>query len=73
MQISLYVHLPYFLNRFFSNDKFIVFNDVVYVKPNRFKAANAEINQNRSFWISIVSTLVSVATLATTIILNTRK
>jgi polysaccharide export outer membrane protein len=48
-------------------------NDVVYVKPNRFKAANAEINQNRSFWISIVSTLVSVATLVTTIILNTRK
>ena len=47
-------------------------NDVVYVKPNRYKAANAEINQNRSFMISIVSTLVSVATLATTIILNTR-
>ena len=45
-------------------------NDVVYVKPNRYKAANAEINQNRTFWISIVSTLVSVATLATTIILN---
>ena len=47
-------------------------NDVVYVKPNRYKAANAEINQNRSCMISIVSTLVSVATLATTIILNTR-
>ena len=47
-------------------------NDVVYVKPNRYKAANAEINQNRSFWISIVSTLVSVATLVTTIILNAR-
>lgn len=47
-------------------------NDVVYIKPNRYKAANAEINQNRSFWISIVSTLVSVATLVTTIILNTR-
>lgn len=47
-------------------------NDVIYVKPNRFKAANAEINQNRSFWISIVSTLVSVATLVTTIVLSTR-
>lgn len=47
-------------------------NDVVYVKPNRYKAANAEINQNRSFWISIVSTLVSVATLVTTIVLSTR-
>ena len=48
-------------------------NDVVYVKPNRYKSANAEINQNRSFWISIVSTLVSVATLVTTIVLNTSK
>ncbi len=48
-------------------------NDVIYVKPNRYKAANAEINQNRSFWISIVSTLVSVATLVTTIVLNTTK
>ena len=48
-------------------------NDVVYVKPNRYKAANAEINQNRSFWISIVSTLVSVATLVTTIVISTTK
>lgn len=47
--------------------------DVVYVQPNRYKAATAEINQNRSFWISIVSTLVSVATLVTTIILSTNK
>lgn len=44
--------------------------DVVYVRPNRYKAATSEINQNRTFWISIASTLVSVATLVTTIILR---
>ncbi len=42
-------------------------NDVVYVQPNRYKAATAEINQNRSFWISIVSTLISAATLVISI------
>lgn len=42
--------------------------DVVYVQPNRYKAATAEINQNRTFWLSIASTLVSVATLVTTIV-----
>lgn len=47
--------------------------DVVYVQPNRYKAATSEINQNRTFWISIASTLVSVATLVTTIVLSTRK
>jgi polysaccharide export outer membrane protein len=45
-------------------------NDVIYVKPNRYKAANSEINQNRNFWLSMVSTLVSVATLVTTIAIN---
>ncbi len=43
-------------------------NDVVYVQPNRYKAATSEINQNRSFWISITSTLISVATLVLSII-----
>lgn len=43
-------------------------NDVVYVKPNKYKAATSEINQNRTFWLSIVGTLVSVATLLITII-----
>ena len=46
--------------------------DVVYVQPNRYKAATSEINQNRTFWLSIVSTLVSVATLITTIVLSTK-
>lgn len=47
--------------------------DVVYVQPNKYKAATSEINQNRTFWLSIVSTLVSVATLITTIVLNTSR
>lgn len=40
--------------------------DVVYVQPNRYKSATAEINQNRTFWLSIISTLISVATLIVT-------
>ena len=41
--------------------------DIVYVKPNRYRAATAEINQNRTFWLSIVGTLVSISTLVITI------
>ena len=37
--------------------------DVVYVQPNRYKAATAEINQNRNFWLSIVSTLLSATSI----------
>ncbi|MBE6176168.1 MAG: polysaccharide export protein [Rikenellaceae bacterium] len=43
-------------------------NDVVIVSPNRYKAATSEINQNRSFWISLASTGISLATLVMTII-----
>lgn len=43
-------------------------NDVVYVKPNRYKAATAEINQNRTFWLSLVGSLVSVSTLVISVI-----
>ena len=38
-------------------------NDVVYVKPNKYKAQTGEINQNRTFYLSLISTAVSVATL----------
>ena len=41
--------------------------DVVYVTPNKYKAQAGEINQNRSFYISLVSVAVSVATLLVTI------
>ena len=43
-------------------------NDVVIVSPNKYKAATSEINQNRSFWISIATTAISVATLVITVI-----
>ena len=43
-------------------------NDIVLVSPNKYRAASAEINQNRSFWISLASTGISFATLLITII-----
>ncbi len=42
-------------------------DDVVYVTPNKYKAQAGEINQDRSFYISLVSVAVSVATLLVTI------
>ena len=42
--------------------------DVVYVQPNKYKAATSEINQNRTFWLSIISTLITAASLALTIV-----
>lgn len=41
-------------------------NDVVYVKPNKYKAQTGEYNQNRSFYISLASTAIAVATLIVT-------
>ena len=43
-------------------------NDVVIVSPNKYKAATSEINQNRSFWISLASTTISLATLIVTLV-----
>jgi polysaccharide export outer membrane protein len=43
-------------------------NDVIIVSPNKYKAATAEINQNRSFWISLASTAISLATLLITVL-----
>lgn len=43
-------------------------NDVVIVSPNKYRAAAAEINQNRSFWISLTSTAISLATFLITVI-----
>ena len=42
-------------------------NDVIYVKPNEYRAQAGEISQNRSFYISLISTAVSVATLIVTL------
>ena len=42
-------------------------NDVIIVSPNKYKAATSEINANRSFWVSLTSTGISLATLLLTI------
>lgn len=42
-------------------------NDIIYVKPNRYKAQAGEISQNRNFYLSLVSTAISVTTLIVTI------
>ena len=42
-------------------------NDVVYVKPNKYKAQTGEISQNRNFYLSLVGTAISVATLIVTL------
>lgn len=42
--------------------------DVVYVQPNKYKAATSEINQNRTFWLSIASTLITATSLVLTIV-----
>lgn len=48
-------------------DFYLQQNDIVIVSPNKYRAATSEINQNRSFWVSIVSTAISLATLLFTI------
>ena len=35
---------------------YIQLNDVIYVKPNKYKAQAGEISQNRNFYLSLVST-----------------
>lgn len=47
---------------------FLQQGDVVYVEPNKYKAATAEINQNRTFWLSIISTLITATSLVLTIV-----
>lgn len=42
-------------------------NDIVYVKPNKYKAQAGSISQNRSFYLSLVGTAISVATLIVTL------
>ena len=42
-------------------------NDIIYVKPNKYKAQSGEISQNRSFYVSLFSVGISLATLIVTI------
>lgn len=41
--------------------------DAIYVRPNKYKAQSGEINQNRTFYLSLAGTLISVATLIITL------
>ncbi len=43
-------------------------NDVIYVKPNKYRAQSAEISQNRGFYISLSSIAISLATLIVTLV-----
>lgn len=52
---------------FSSPAYYIQQNDVIYVKPNKYKAQSGEISQNRSFYLSLVGTAISVATLIVTL------
>lgn len=53
---------------FFNSPAFYIQqNDVIYVKPNKYKAQSGEISQNRNFYLSLISTTVSVATLIVTL------
>ena len=42
-------------------------NDIVSVKPNKYTAQAGELSQNRSFYLSLAGTAVSVATLIVTL------
>lgn len=53
---------------FFNSPAFYIQqNDVIYVKPNKYKAQTGEFNQNRSFYLSLIGTAISVATLIVTL------
>ena len=45
-------------------------NDVIYVEPNAVRVANSEYNQNNSFKISVVSTVVSAISVIASLIVT---
>lgn len=45
-------------------------NDILYVTPNKTKAKNSDIGQSTSLWFTATSTLISLASLAATIIFH---
>ena len=48
-------------------------NDILYVTPNKNKSMNASVGQNTSLWLSSISILATVASLAVTIWRTTSK
>lgn len=48
---------------------YLVQNDVVYVEPNKIKKDNSKYNQNNAFKMSVVSTVVSAASVIASLII----
>lgn len=44
-------------------------NDVVYVRPNKLKSDNSKYNQNNGFKLSVISTIVSVASVVASVVI----
>ena len=44
-------------------------NDVVYVEPNKIRKANSKFNQNNSYKLSVVSTIVSACSVIASLII----
>ena len=63
------VNRPGSFNIFNSPCYYLQQNDIVYVEPNKAKAGQSEINQNKSVgvWLSAASILVSIASLIVTL------
>lgn len=55
-------------NMFSSPFFYLQQNDIIYVEPNKSKASSSRIGASENMWISVVGTLVSVASLITTVI-----
>ena len=44
-------------------------NDVVYVEPNSIKIDNSKYNQNNAFKLSVISTVVSAASVIASLVI----
>ena len=66
---KIYVHDIRSKEIFQSPCYYLQQNDIVYVEPNKAKAGQSEINQNKSVgvWLSAASILVSIASLIVTL------
>ena len=45
-------------------------NDLIYVTPNKVKARNSNIGQSTTLWFSVISSLLSIASLVINIVRN---
>ena len=58
--IQQYFHRPYY---------YLKQNDIVYVEPNNIKQDNSKYNQNNSFKLSTISTIVSAASVIASLVI----